>query len=1391
MSVSNLNGAAWRLYRHINRYSQMSVLYGSNLSSVTAAGDAQPAAAEGDLYRYEAEYFGQPSSVGPAMESQSPTMPVQRTASAAVHSAQPIQRNTQAVNRMSSPPPAANLAQPVSSSALPASSSQPQPSAQPIHRAAPQNNVTPSPIQNGAGQQVNRATNLPSIAPVIQRDATFAQQPAAAQPVQSSPTQAAPASQVQRSLNQGVVPNQIARSAEMPLSQPTLSGFHASAAQPQIPVGPAEPVQRVAQGPQIQPAVNNPAVASTSNTKPVVSPASSVQRIAAPSPTPAQSNLGVDRAQAQPAHQSGSPLPQPTQSNSPAQNSINPITSVQRVPQAPQIQPAVNNAAISSQPTLPYSPAQNLVSPVAPVQRALQVAHVQPTVNNAAVSSQSAPSYPSAHNPVSPASPIQRVPQAPQVQPTINNEGIRPQPVKQPAAPSAVPVQRLANPVVARAEPHSTAGHLPQPAPASPAQNIQRSPIAPQSQSISEHGAGQTQPAAQSAAVAPAAPRPAPTPKIDRAQQDRMGQMASHNPDMVKVPKYMNDTQVWNGLSRINNFHAAREADDDPRTPWERKVVQKKPVRPKKILRRTAVEEVGRPKKKKKVQPLQRSPKVDEVDFAEKASAEASVTQAETAVNREASREAPADTFATETPVESSIPSSNHEVSREAISREAESKATANGQSVESSSTQTNTDIARSDEISRSEAATANFDAPAQPANFDNTPSLEDVWPVQRLDDTSSMLANNGSDPDLVNLDPPSRPIVNRQEQSQAADVQAAINRVESAQYSESSIDFVPPTRPRPQILRKPKPAPVETPDFAEPHSESSAPVQREPYGVQTGFGELPSDLWNLVGDQPPAQTQKPAAQRTPDAQSTFEPSATINRSFAVGETSLPSQPIEPIHRADDFSSNSDFATAENFAQGSDLTSEPAVLRQAEEAADNLILPSFDSNQAQNVQREPAERFEPQNTSMPVQAPQPGADVQREEAVQPAHLSSWDFIGSHPNSVNRRFDDEPAGLGSTPETPIESTASPVSSAQSSLAPASFRPIMRDADLFEADTDLDSGDSDASFDEPSPETEPMDAPVDPLADLNENAMPNSAMVFADPELAEANSENSATPVEVGMPQLDQPATLFSDAEEMLHVASQAEPKAESESVLLFASEDLAEEQFDAPTPVALLREEGDGEAAQAFGDEEQIASLTEGGDAGTSEPGLTLYPSDDSVQGDAIELKIKINGDDELLVGFADSNQLSQFMDEAAAADATPGLMLFPSEGGDGEEDFDPVPFLLQRQGEQELVIGFADEAMLDAFLSEATEVERGPTALIYAEQEAADEDLENPAEVHFRSAEGNDVLLGYADTEALEELIQAAEEISPEQDLNELTQLVYGRLRQQLLVENERRGMYG
>lgn len=124
---------------------------------------------------------------------------------------------------------------------------------------------------------------------------------------------------------------------------------------------------------------------------------------------------------------------------------------------------------------------------------------------------------------------------------------------------------------------------------------------------------------------------------------------------------------------------------------------------------------------------------------------------------------------------------------------------------------------------------------------------LEQAWPVQRLDEEGHTAVSPPPLPE--NLDPPTRPITPTA--AEAVQAESLLREVAPAQHSNSSIEFVRPTRPRPQstVQRRPDPTP---PTPAEPS-----------YPVATAVGTLPSDLWRLLGDEPPVTSRSQSGEQS------------------------------------------------------------------------------------------------------------------------------------------------------------------------------------------------------------------------------------------------------------------------------------------------------------------------------------------------------------------------------------------------------------------------------------------------------------------------------------------------------------------------------------------------
>ncbi|MGC9466972.1 MAG: hypothetical protein ACP5HS_00135 [Anaerolineae bacterium] len=162
--------------------------------------------------------------------------------------------------------------------------------------------------------------------------------------------------------------------------------------------------------------------------------------------------------------------------------------------------------------------------------------------------------------------------------------------------------------------------------------------------------------------------------------------------------------------------------------------------------------------------------------------------------------------------------------------------------------------------------------APVQPR------PLQDVWQVERLPSSESLSSDHLATAPPVSIPPPRR--------GPGPGLDEVLDRVEAGRPTRSSIEVIPPRRPRPEVAsrtpgpvqRKPtepesaeKPLQPESSDVIRPHV--TLDEQQEVPTVATEIGALPADLWELIGEPvpsareaPPAQAPERAAARPPQA---------------------------------------------------------------------------------------------------------------------------------------------------------------------------------------------------------------------------------------------------------------------------------------------------------------------------------------------------------------------------------------------------------------------------------------------------------------------------------------------------------------------------------------------
>ena len=214
---------------------------------------------------------------------------------------------------------------------------------------------------------------------------------------------------------------------------------------------------------------------------------------------------------------------------------------------------------------------------------------------------------------------------------------------------------------------------------------------------------------------------------------------------------------------------------------------------------------------------------------------------------------------------------------------------------------------------------------------------LQAVWPVQRLEEPtlsaspeppamSTSVSTSASEPEPLGPVRDKAPEVGGKAPEvevgppETAGIRKALRDVAPGQPTDSSIEIIPPRRPRPELVEGPRP--VAPPSSArQPPAEPgtatrspggatsrSSPVQRRQDGgsdaaqgqslekslresevVQTEIGPLPADLWHLLGQSPPRLHPEPVEGQPPhgtepEAAPTTDCDAAVMRAVAVAE---------------------------------------------------------------------------------------------------------------------------------------------------------------------------------------------------------------------------------------------------------------------------------------------------------------------------------------------------------------------------------------------------------------------------------------------------------------------------------------------------------------------------
>ena len=200
---------------------------------------------------------------------------------------------------------------------------------------------------------------------------------------------------------------------------------------------------------------------------------------------------------------------------------------------------------------------------------------------------------------------------------------------------------------------------------------------------------------------------------------------------------------------------------------------------------------------------------------------------------------------------------------------------------------------------------------------FESNLPLEQVWPVQRkepievkTDSKADVGSNDAEEADDIG-DLPTLIVQRDMEEdvSSESELRSALAKVSPGKPTDSSIELLPPRRPRPIITPRPaivdkpftpahpaKPAqlsvdkspPTKTTPDPQSRDRESGEMQKTPLQtvqspvpdtVKTDIGELPSDLWGYLGETPPAPEIPQALASGPSVSTT---TTAIQRSEAV-----------------------------------------------------------------------------------------------------------------------------------------------------------------------------------------------------------------------------------------------------------------------------------------------------------------------------------------------------------------------------------------------------------------------------------------------------------------------------------------------------------------------------
>jgi hypothetical protein len=183
--------------------------------------------------------------------------------------------------------------------------------------------------------------------------------------------------------------------------------------------------------------------------------------------------------------------------------------------------------------------------------------------------------------------------------------------------------------------------------------------------------------------------------------------------------------------------------------------------------------------------------------------------------------------------------------------------------------------------------------------------------------------------------------------------------------------------------------------------------------------------------------------------------------------------------------------------------------------------------------------------------------------------------------------------------------------------------------------------------------------------------------------------------------------------------------------------------------------------------------------------VSLYAEADMVE-TAVPLLLRREGEALTFIAYVAESEVDDFLARTEEEEEGALLVYATAEAAATAVD-DPIPLILQQQGEEQKLLVYAAPESLEQALAQAEVAEEGPGIMVYGTEEDASA-LGSPIELLLKQAGEADVLVAYADEAALAQLLETADLYEMTPVVDDLARQVYGRVRQRLLWERERVG---